>query len=79
MYICVGTPAHWACDIKQCGGIEYCDRCMGQNRSVYGLCDHLIIFSHSCQMLPVEPFEGHGLFRKSHHRIEACAVNSQHC
>jgi len=40
----------------------------------YGLCDHLIIFSHSCQMLPVEPFEGHGLFRKSHHRIEAPAM-----
>jgi hypothetical protein len=24
----------------------------------YGLCNHLIM--SSCQMLPVEPFEGHG-------------------
>ena len=40
----------------------------------YGLSDHLIICSHSCQMLLVEPFEGHSLFRKSHKRIEAPAV-----
>jgi len=34
VYICVGAPAHWTRDIKQYGGLEYCDRCLGRNRSV---------------------------------------------